>query len=403
MLSVSQIDDDLSVYKSSKVIIWGISDDAKRMYDLLSFFKIEIFAFCDSDRNKWETDFLARKVLSPETLISKEWRENVLIQIGCTGSNEEKAKKELELLNIENYITSTEANRRLGQLRLKSICHELGEDSRIKIYRKDEEILWNGYFENLVRYLGLENCFLLLPAKTGNGTLHSSLGASNIAYCDLGHQIRLIEEVKNLKKGKKIKLISAVREPISQNLSYTYQMMTGRRDLYSGVDEAWKNGGNIQALFNLVLNAEGYIFNTKVNQKSKNFIQRAIVFKEGLIQNFISTFCKEILNVMKYPFDKQKGYTIITHDNIEIFIYQLEKMNDVWPLLAEWLGAKEIKLVKSNMADEKWCKESYKQAAQDIVISKQYFDKCYNELYVKHFYSEDDIKIFKSRWMNCVR
>lgn len=400
MLSISKIDGDLNIYKNSKVIIWGASADGKRMFDLLQFFEVEIFAFCDNDSSKWGSEFLEKNVVSPEMLKLKEWGENVLVQIGCTGLCEEETKKQLESMGIKNYVTSVEAERRLGQLRLKNICDELDENEKLKMYRKNEEILWHGYYANIFRYVGLEKCILLLPAKTGNGTLHTSLGAAGVSYCDLGHQIHLFNDIMTLKKGKKVKMISAVREPISQNLSYLYQMLTGRRNLYSGIDEAWKGGGDMQLLFDLVLDAEGYSSgNTNDgNQESKDFIQKASVFNDGLIQNFMPSFCSNVLDVMKYPFDKKKGYTIIVNENVEIFLYQLEKMNEVWSPLVEWIGDSEINLVKSNVAEEKWCKESYNQAAQKIVFSKQYFNKCYNELYVKHFYSEEDIELFKSKW-----
>lgn len=101
---------------------------------------------------------------------------------------------------------------------------------------------------------------------------------------------------------------------------------------------------------------------------------------------------------MSYPFDKEKGYTIIKEGNIEVFVYQLEKLNDVFLELSDWVGVPFEKMVNANKAEDKWVGESYKQACKEIEITQEYFDRCYNEPYVKHFYSDEDIEKFKERW-----
>ncbi len=104
------------------------------------------------------------------------------------------------------------------------------------------------------------------------------------------------------------------------------------------------------------------------------------------------------MDITKYPFDQDKGFTVIKKDNVEVFVYQLEKLNDLIPELSSWLNVPFDKFINGNMATEKWSGDSYKRAQKEIEITQEYFDKCFDESYVKHCYSKADIEKFKARW-----
>lgn len=204
-----------------------------------------------------------------------------------------------------------------------------------------------------------------------------------------------------------IKIITAVREPISQNLSMLYEDIATStcehkqwlyRKVYGtnnvDIDEVFRdssnlfieNGNNIQMLFDDFIN-EFYLCNKDLNLPL-----------EFCIQKFFLTFNQNIINLHRHPFDKQAGYSIIREGNIEVFVYQLEKLNSIVPQLSEWIGVPFDKLENGNVGSDKWIGESYKQAQKEIEISQEYFDRCFNEEYVRHFYSEEDIEKFKARW-----
>ncbi len=117
------------------------------------------------------------------------------------------------------------------------------------------------------------------------------------------------------------------------------------------------------------------------------------------LESFLEKFNNNITNVIGVPFDKESGYSIIKSGNIEVFVYQLEKLNNIIPQLSEWVGSNPFdQLVNDNIGEAKWTGESYKQAQKELVISQEYFDACFNAPYVKHFYSNEDIEKFKDRW-----
>lgn len=121
------------------------------------------------------------------------------------------------------------------------------------------------------------------------------------------------------------------------------------------------------------------------------------------MEKFIPKFNEEFLDLMKYEFDKEQGYSIIKDDNIEVFVYTLEKMNDIAKPLSDWVceGTNNTPFdswERANLAEDKWIAETYKQAQKELKFSREYFEKCYNDPYVKHFYSNEDIEKFKQKW-----
>ena len=104
------------------------------------------------------------------------------------------------------------------------------------------------------------------------------------------------------------------------------------------------------------------------------------------------------INVYNYPFDKKRGYSIIQDKDTEIFVYQLEKLNDIRKELGEFLEIENLELINDNVGEEKWYASAYKQALKGLKLSREYFEYCYNSELVRHFYSEEDIHRFRKRW-----
>ncbi len=80
-----------------------------------------------------------------------------------------------------------------------------------------------------------------------------------------------------------------------------------------------------------------------------------------------------------------------------MFVYQLEKLNQFVNELSQWIGVPIDQLINGNVATDKWVSLSYKQAVEEIQISEEYFERCYREPFVSHFYSESDIQKFIAR------
>ncbi len=157
-------------------------------------------------------------------------------------------------------------------------------------------------------------------------------------------------------------------------------------------------GGSVQKIF------DDYIISDKGQECWYNFFKKKQHYNY-LVQDFFEQQLEPYLGIDIYrePFDKEKGFSIYKYGNVEIFIYQLEKLNSVFDKLAKFLEIENAQMVRSNDSKDKWYYEKYKDAEENIVLSREYFDKCYNGKYIKHFYSESDISKFKEKWESNIR
>lgn len=80
-------------------------------------------------------------------------------------------------------------------------------------------------------------------------------------------------------------------------------------------------------------------------------------------------------------------------------LIRLENLNGVAErALAEFLGIKDFKLVNSNIGQLKAYASVYKKFKEEIVFPKSYLDKFYNSRFMKHFYSNAEIKKMRRAW-----
>ena len=205
------------------------------------------------------------------------------------------------------------------------------------------------------------------------------------------------KEFAQVLANKKIKVITATRDIISQNLSLLFELM----DLmYWDCDEYWKDGGDVDALFaKWIKDLREY---EGGNRKTNDLFQtyKDYTLFTCSIQSFFENEFKDLcgVNLYEYEFDKRKGYSIIRKDNVEVFVYQIEKLNQISNELLDFLNIESGELVNGNQASSKWYSGYYKEAVDNIKISDSYYKECYNSLYLQHFYNEEDIERFKKKW-----
>ncbi len=244
--------------------------------------------------------------------------------------------------------------------------------------------------------------------ETINAAMNIETGARKIDYINLWHNPHLINRTVCEENFGTLKILVGVREPISQNLSTVYQNVAGGYYASNCLQREWEvNSKSTKAellekyerLFCEHGNdMQAYWDNDVKLYMSVSSTAEGKMGAMGMIQFFVPMFQKYVLDILSYPFDQEKGYTIIKEGNTQIFIYQLEKLNHIIPAFSQWVGVPFDHLVKANVAEDKWVGESYKQAQKEIEISQKYFDRCFEEPYVKHFYSQADIEKFKARW-----
>lgn len=104
------------------------------------------------------------------------------------------------------------------------------------------------------------------------------------------------------------------------------------------------------------------------------------------------------INVFNYPFDKDKGYSIIEKNNISIFIYRLDKLSGLEKKIKEFSGNNSFKLQKSNLAKEKRYALAYKQYLEKVKVKKEFFDDLICNDGMEHFYTKQECENYIKKW-----
>lgn len=395
----SKIDDQLSVYKNKNVFIWGAGEDGRRVYEYLQAYQITVVAFVDCDPSKWGKTIGNLNIIPPENLNNFF---NVLIQIGSQAY-------EQEIINIVigkgfQYVSCTEALHRLSYL------------SYYEIFKKDRAF-YQLYINSIFNYkndawdlllsprakMVTEIIICLMPPKVGNWSIYNTLTANlnqNTMVIEVWHCWKLANQllgfIREYYKNVKIKFVTGVRLPIEQNLSFIYQHICG----FTLVDQEfmWKNGGDPEQALDFCVRKHREKISEVTCFYDYYILKRG---KHYLIQNFFEEeYDKRLnLNLMLQSFDAERGYDIVKIGDVEVFIYQLEKLNSVVPQLLKYTGVENCgEISKANTSEQKFYYEYYQRTKKEILLPKDYFEWSVNVPYFKHFYSQKDIALEKEKW-----
>lgn len=411
-MQFSKIDENFTIYKQRYVYIWGAGSRCNEVYNKLSYFGIKIQGIIDNNPEKIGTVICGCNVISPEQIN----RENVLVQLTFTFS--EQIKKQMDELKIEEYISWEEFSSRYEYL---PIYQYVSESKENKDYYIQEVFDYDLPPANWIKMLNptywKEDVvrILCMPPKTGDWSilftidqpinekvqkkarLERKYSALNCWHTGSGYK-EIIEFVSEHFPEKQIKLITAVRDPISQNISELFQCACMGIDL-SDQDFYWENGGDVQKAFDFMVKKCRYPSDT-----IEDFYDRVVAKRHYhfLIQNFFEEeFEKKMsIPILSLPFDKERGYSEYKiSDQVELAVYQLEKLNQLYPDIISFLKLKEgTKPIKDHDSGSKFYHQYYQQAVKEIKFDKDYFDWSYDSVFAKHFYTDEQIEQFKKRW-----
>ncbi len=415
MIRFSKIDDKLTTYKEHEVVLFGAGFWGRDIKKNLEFHGIKVSFFCDNNEKKWGSYMDGIEILSPVQL-RERYSEEILIQISVASGQD--VEMQLRAWGMGTFISFQEYIERLSGLYIYKTLPE-----SVKIY--DNFFSRPSYLVGQTRYDCLNYAarvkyfekdsynILCMPPKTGNYTLLGSLGKSGAEFVRFGHSFnRMFDGLKEFIGDKKIKIVTSVRDPIAQNISLFFQITTNL--CYCDIPEYWTDGGDVQAVWDLWIAHELKEAIPLYAQLADQGKLPSFSYMEGwnkeqdnviVIQDFFEKNFKRFngINVLDYEFDKEQGYVLIQQDNVEVFIYQLERLNDVKDQLALFLGIENLELINGNEAKQKWYAPVYRQALRELKLDKEYFEYCYNSPCVQHFYSEADIESFKNRWRKHVK
>ena len=110
------------------------------------------------------------------------------------------------------------------------------------------------------------------------------------------------------------------------------------------------------------------------------------------------------IDILDYPFDREKGYSIISENGIKILIIKVERLSQMAEVIGEFLGNQKIELSNKNVGCDKEYAHIYKEIKGKIRIPKEYVEHYYkNNPYTNHFYSKDERRAFWDKWKGCIK
>jgi len=156
-------------------------------------------------------------------------------------------------------------------------------------------------------------------------------------------------EVKKL-KPKTWKIITGVRDPIARTVSSMYE-----------------NGKKITG---------------------KEIAHSMSFFTQELQPTFgIDIYC--------LPFDKQLGYSIYCYKNVHVLVYKMERLSDVMkPMLKDFLELD----IKEQATRRVTTDLNYAFLQAKTKYDKSALDAVYTSKYVRHFYTDAEIEMFRMLW-----
>ncbi len=387
--------EDRESLRDKEIIIYGAGNYGKRIAKMLRDLGITRYDFCDRDAGKRHMEWMGGIVFS---IAEIENKENVLFIIAVENAD---MRREIEqTLMYAGGGFSAFATELIWKYTINKPVDIESDAERFTLWYRELKMRGD-VVKNACRYPIL----VYQNGKVGSSTIVKSLwneGVKNahvhrfffkndmIGELILGenheelikntnvfssHFPGYVDSIKNRMKGKKI--ITMIREPIATDLSTVFQ---------------WIGSGVADRFF-----AERL-------RKGKTFLQ-AVSELMGKIQNRLFEWFEEELrelcgvNVLDYPFDKEKGYTIISSDNAEILLFKIEKITELENVIRDFAGVSEFELQNDNVGERKEYAHIYKEVKKRMKLPAEYIEYYYcNHPYMEHFYSKEEQEIFLRKW-----
>lgn len=381
MVQISRIDNNLSIYRENTVVLYGSDTKSREMFNMLKINEITATYICN-DGFSSKLKLPGAEYISFDKVTELCKLDNVIVQftdesITIAKSNlpPEKVITYKEAISIIVFIDKLKDSAESPDI--TSMYQQYTDLQKAKTIHETKQKILQTQRNPIV--------LVLTPPKAGAHTLMKTFAHVGQPFHMLWHSPDFFIKDECLKKNATYKIIASVREPISRDISSLYQglecivasPMIDSLNLHELSPHFLTDGGDAQLVFDRV-------FNSTAGKDS--------------IGEFFDLFNQHILDVLAHPFDKEKGYTIIKQGQIEVFVFQLEKMDSLAHELADWLGITIDTFLHENTADGKWTQSSYQHAKTNLKIDHDYFQKCFSYNWVNHFYSDEDIAKFKAKW-----
>lgn len=372
------------------IVIWGIGSKGRRLVEEIKVMgggKKGIF-LCDSNPDLWEKCCMDHTILSPDKL-----HENVaafssqdivfLVTANSVKAQDEIIQRIKELygdnvdvytenaIELAIYLNLMNPYIEDGYKKKKLVEHEKNRLCNNDALRQKETVF--KYFSFLPLHKD-EIIIVYQKGKVASSSVYYSIKNYNRnvlhahTLADIGDTDDDLLKLLNLKSGK---IITLVRDPVARRIS-----------------EMWQN----------ISNWTRYSATVDFHEIEHYY------FKKGFEKGDMEWFDEQIKRIFKidifdYPFDIERGYSVIKQGNIEILLIKMEKLNKLEDVIGEFLGIKDFKLQNYNLGKEQPYRFAFQEYKESFYLSKDELENIYNNfIYTKYFYSEEERKDFCNKW-----
>lgn len=403
MINDIRIVEEYQMITESGIIVYGAGSAGKNLIDFIQFLGGHVVHICDSDEKKRGKKIYGISVCHISDL-QELVDDNTIIVVASVYYNE-IIKNLLSYVSPEkiftrfSFLLSIHLHYREMKLAFPELVNEYME-----LWKQKELSMAESIFKSysVRKYSDLdENAVLIYqPGKTGSMTLYKSLSGMDIRTCHCHYLYEYSNDENYLAWCKRVrdkyrgKIIVPIREPISRDISAYFQYLSTRLaaviETYE-VTDIYK--GFVQMYYEPL---------TKENNYNDRYLCKWINYaKNGYEFDFFHTELEKYfgIDVFAYPFDTEKGYSVIKKDGIDLMIIQAERMNDLEDEIASFLGLENFKMTSENIGDAKEYAWLYRNFKQNMKLPKEYVDFYYKDNKAfQHFYSKDQRDSFYEKW-----
>jgi hypothetical protein len=186
------------------------------------------------------------------------------------------------------------------------------------------------------------------------------------------------------------KLITLTREPIGRNMSAFFENL--EVEAGSAKDE-------------YLISSDYYgIAPTRVTIDDTDKLSK-LFFERAPHDSAVHFFDREIrdifgIDVLASGFSIDRGYQIYKGGRVELLVMRLEDLSDVASRACnEFLEIGNFQLINQNIGAKKLYAPLYDAFKSSVAIDAEYADQLYKSRYMQTFYSAQEIKVARDKWL----
>jgi hypothetical protein len=186
----------------------------------------------------------------------------------------------------------------------------------------------------------------------------------------------LRRQIDRSPEGKRWQVVTLVREPIARNVSSFFHLLDYEPEYKIKFAESETLAKGLE------------LFLTEFDQHEMPL-------------TWYDTELKAVfgIDVFASDFPKTKGYKIYKGEQADVLLLRLESLeNCAGEAFKAFLNIDDFTLTRASVGSQKSYGAVYRQFLDSAILPDSYVHKMYTSRYARHFYSQEEINTFKTRW-----